>query len=174
MSKIITLGQKSGIVSGNRLGEIFFLSLTHPHNRMCISEYILLISKNKQAKKNCGRPGEDFSRHPHFRKHKNFLFLCLKLFSLFLKSWISVSLSQTNCMMFYRQNTRKEFLDHFHFLIGICGQERNWSFFFDLLWSNISSYVQWLNQVKTWAGAFSRFLGIYIGVIWWKISMTAT
>ena len=141
---------------------------------MCISEYILLISKNKQAKKKLAARVKIFLVTRISGNTRIFFFLCLKLFSLFLKSWISVSLSQTNCMMFYRQNTRKEFLDHFHFLIGICGQERNWSFFFDLLWSNISSYVQWLNQVKTWAGAFSRFLGIYIGVIWWKISMTAT
>ena len=60
------------------------------------SEYMFLISKNKQKKKEktriqkkkkklkkkenisgksiekiCGRPGEDFPRHPHFREQEN-------------------------------------------------------------------------------------------------------
>ena len=63
-----------------------------------VSKYIYLISRNKQTnKKNkksknklkmkrkylrkinlkkliCGHPGEDFSRHPHFRKQEHFSF----------------------------------------------------------------------------------------------------
>ena len=32
------------------------------------------ISPVKKFEKNCGRPGEDFSRHPHFRKQEYYIF----------------------------------------------------------------------------------------------------
>ena len=61
--------KKSSLVSGNRLGD---LSLTRPHNRMCIRMHIFNFKKQtskkkkKKEKKICDRPGEDSSCHPHF------------------------------------------------------------------------------------------------------------
>ena len=40
-------------------------------------------------------------------------------------------------------------------------------------WMWFASCIQWRSWVKTWAGALSRFLDIYIGVNWEYISMTA-
>ena len=94
--------KKSSIVSGSRLVENLLIT-HHPHSRMCIRIYIFNF-KNKQtsenktkntkkqkklkknrdylrkieSKKIRGRPGEDFSHHPHFRKQKLFyFFFCL-------------------------------------------------------------------------------------------------
>ena len=85
--------KKSSLVSGNRPGGDFFY---HSPARIieCVSEYIFLISKRKQAKNppkkkeykrrkdnisgkpiketNLRPPGGDFSRHPHFRKQEHF------------------------------------------------------------------------------------------------------
>ena len=44
------MAKKISLVSGNRPGENL-LSLTRPHIVECVSEYILLISKNKQTRK---------------------------------------------------------------------------------------------------------------------------
>ena len=87
---------KSSLVSGNWPGEIFFLSPTHLHSRMCIRIYIFHLEKQtskqkkntKKAKETkeekrislenwliCGLRGKDFSRHPHFWKQVVFFLL---------------------------------------------------------------------------------------------------
>ena len=108
------LGQKKVILLPE-IGRVKnFLSFIRPHSRICIGIYIFIFKKqtNKQKKKNkteiqikqkilknkreyirkmdykkiCGRLGEDFSRHSHFRKQEHFLwpyayqkFRCLAL-----------------------------------------------------------------------------------------------
>ena len=57
---LLTLSQKSSLVSGNRPSEKILL-LTRSHGRMCIRIYIF-----------CGRLGEDFSGQPHFGKQELF------------------------------------------------------------------------------------------------------
>ena len=81
----------------------YFLSLTCPHSRMCIRIHIVNFKKEtykqknkntkkvketkaekknssgewiqkKKKKKKCGRPSEDFSCHPRFRKQEYFFF----------------------------------------------------------------------------------------------------
>ena len=84
-------GQKSSLISWNQPGEDFFF---HSSARIvaCVIEYIILQQTKKQTKTRtqtktketkeekrispenrlekiiCGRPGEDFSCHPHFQK----------------------------------------------------------------------------------------------------------
>ena len=89
--------KKSSLVSGNRPGKKF-LSLIRQHSRMCIKVYIFKFKKHQTNKKQeskkaketkeekrispenrlkkyiCGRPGEDFSRHQHFRKQEYYFF----------------------------------------------------------------------------------------------------
>ena len=82
--------KKSNLISRNRPGEKCFMT-SCPHSQMCISMYDFnfkkqtskknqeykkkaketkeekIRSQKNQLKKICRRPGEDFSRHPHFR-----------------------------------------------------------------------------------------------------------
>ena len=87
IEEVVLRPKKSSLLSGNRPGEKL---LTRPHSQIWIRIYVFNFKKqakkerkNKNTKKEkenisgksiekiCGRPGEDFPRHPHFREQEN-------------------------------------------------------------------------------------------------------
>ena len=48
--------------------------------------------------KNCGRPGEDFSRHPHFRKQEYFSLARVKIFFPSFMNIFFIKLTNKICM----------------------------------------------------------------------------
>ena len=86
------LSEAKKVILFLEIGRVKFFYHSSALTVECVSEYLFLISRNKQtSKKNknttkeekrmfpenriCGRPGDDFCRHSHFRNQEYFIFL---------------------------------------------------------------------------------------------------